>query len=144
MKSLSITFFFFSCLHAFSQNSTDEAIIRNARQSSNESIAKQDVAGITKFYLDDYVIIRGSGAIETGKENSNKTWEMMFKETPKTSFERIPSEVIISKQNPDMAWESGIWKGFNTYSKGGRYSAQWKRKNGEWKIQAKLFVALEK
>ena len=69
---------------------------------------------------------------------------MMFKETPKTSFERIPSEVIISKQNPDMAWESGIWKGFNTYSKGGRYSAQWKRKNGEWKIQAELFVALEK
>ena len=144
MKSLLITVFFFSFQFAHSQNSNDEAIIRNARQSSNESIAKRDVAGITKFYLDDYVIIRGSGAIETGKENSNKTWDMMFKETPKTSFERIPSEVIISKQNPDIAWESGIWKGFNTYSKGGRYSAQWKRKNGEWKIQAELFVALEK
>jgi hypothetical protein len=32
----------------------------------------------------------------------------------------------------------------NTYSKGGRYSAQWKKKDGEWKLQAELFVALEK
>jgi hypothetical protein len=63
---------------------------------------------------------------------------------PKTYFERTPTEIIISKNNPDMAWETGVWKGFNTYSKGGRYSAQWKKKDGAWKIQAELFVALEK
>ena len=68
----------------------------------------------------------------------------MFKETPKTYFERTPVEIIISKNNPDLAWESGAWKGFNTYSKGGRYSAQWKTKDGAWKMQAELFVALEK
>jgi len=41
-----------------------------------------------------------------------------------------------------MAWEKGTWEGINTYSKGGSYSAMWKKKDGEWRIQAELFVAL--
>ena len=100
--------------------------------------------GISKFWLDDYVVIRGSGVIEQGKEANKANWRRIFKETPQTKFERFPSEIIVSKNNPDIAWESGEWKGFNTYSKGGRYSAQWKKKDGEWKLQAELFVALEK
>lgn len=108
------------------------------------SVDRQDVDGISKFWLDDYLVIRGSGTIEQGKEANITNWRKIFKEAPQTNFERFPSEIIISKNNPDLAWESGEWKGFNTYSKGGRYSAQWKRKNGEWKLQAELFVALEK
>jgi ketosteroid isomerase-like protein len=144
MKTILFTIFFISFQFAYSQNKNDEELIRKARQSSNDAIAKQDVEGIAKFWLDDYVVIRGSGVIEPGKETNKTEWRRMFKETPKTYFERIPSEIIISKNNPEMAWESGVWKGFNTYSKGGRYSAQWKRKDGGWKIQAELFVALEK
>ena len=144
MKTILFTIFFISFQFAYSQNQNDEELIRKARQSSNEAIAKRDVEGITKFWLDDYVVIRGSGVIEHGKETNKTNWRRIFKETPKTYFERISTEIIISKNNPDMAWESGVWKGFNTYSKGGHYSAQWKRKDGEWKIQAELFVALEK
>ena len=128
----------------YSQTATDEELISKARQTSNEAIARQDVEGISKFWLDDYVVIRGSGAVEQGKEANRASWRKIFKETPQTYFERIPSEIIISKNNPDLAWESGEWKGFNTYSKGGRYSAQWKKNDGEWKLQAELFVALEK
>jgi ketosteroid isomerase-like protein len=144
MKAILFTIILCSCQFAYSQNQTDEALIRAARQSSNEAIAKQDVEKITSFWLDDYVVIRGSGVIESGKETNTANWHRIFKETPKTYFERTPSEIIISKNNPDMAWETGVWKGFNTYSKGGRYSAQWKKKDGAWKIQAELFVALEK
>lgn len=122
----------------------DETMIREARQASNEAIARRDVEGISRFWLDDFVIIRGSGSIEIGKALSTASWKKLVEETPQTYFERIPSEVIISKVNPDMAWESGVWKGFNTYSSGGRYSAMWKKKNGKWKLQAELFVALEK
>ncbi len=136
--------FFISFQFAYSQNQNDEELIRKARQSSNEAIAKRDVKGITKFWLDDYLVIRGSGTIKQGKEANKTNWGKIFKETPQTYFERFPREIVISKNNPDMAWESGEWKGFNTYSKGGRYSAQWKKKDGEWKIQAELFVALEK
>ena len=144
MKSLLFTIILCSCQFAYSQNQQDADLIRAARQRSNQAIAKQDVEGITSFWLDDYVIIRGSGVIESGKEVNKANWHSIFKETPKTYFERVPSEIIISKNNPDMAWETGVWNGFNTYSKGGRYSAQWKKKDGAWKIQAELFVALEK
>lgn len=129
---------------AFSQAQNDEQLIRKARQTSNEAIVRQDVEAIANFWLDDYVVIRGSGAVVVGKETNKADWKNIFKETPKTNFERTPSEIIISKNNPDLAWESGVWKGFNTYSKGGRYSAQWKKKDGDWKMQAELFVALEK
>lgn len=144
MKIVMFAFFFISYQFAYSQNQNDEELIRKARQSSNEAIAKRDVEGITKFWLDDYLVIRGSGTMEHGKEANKTNWRKIFKETPQTYFERFPSEIVISKNNPDLAWESGEWKGFNTYSKGGRYSAQWKKKDGEWKIQAELFVALEK
>ncbi len=143
MKKILITIFLISIQFAWSQNQNDEELIRKSRKSSNEAIEKRDVEGIIKFWLDDYLVIRGSGVIEQGKEANKINWLKTFKDTPKTYFERIPSEIIISKNNPDLAWESGLWKGFNTYSKGGRYSAQWKKKDGEWKIQAELFVALK-
>ncbi|HTH57515.1 MAG TPA: nuclear transport factor 2 family protein [Cyclobacteriaceae bacterium] len=129
---------------ALSQTKIDMDLIRRARETSNEAIAKRDVEGLSKFWLDDFVIVRGSGAIETGKEASITAWKKIFSETPQTYFERTPSEIIISKNNPALAWESGTWKGFNTYSKGGRYSAQWKKRGAEWKLQAELYVALEK
>lgn len=143
MKTIFFTIFIISFQSATSQNLSDEELIRNTRQSSNEAIAKQDVDEISKFWLDDYVVIRGSGSIERGKKANKTNWKKLFKETPQTYFERFPSEIIISKNNPDLAWESGSWKGYHTYSKGGRYSAQWKKKDGEWKLQAELFVALE-
>jgi ketosteroid isomerase-like protein len=144
MKIILITVLLMSFQSVFSQVRSDEDLIRSARKTSNEAIARQDVEGFSKFWLDDYVVIRGSGVIEQGKEANKANWMKIFKEAPQTKFERFPSEIIISKNNPDLAWESGEWKGFNTYSSGGRYSAQWKKKDGEWKLQAELFVALEK
>lgn len=144
MKTITFTILLLSFQAAHSQTNNDEELIRKARQASNEAIARRDAEGISKFCLDDYVIVRGSGVIEHGREANKKEWKRIFKETPQTYFERIPSEIVISKNNPDLAWESGEWKGYNTYSKGGRYSAQWKKKDGEWKLQAELFVALEK
>lgn len=129
---------------AFSQTINEEELIRNARQTYNEAISSRDVDGISKFWLDDYLVVSGSGSIEYGKEANKISWRKMFLETPNIYFQRFPSEIIISKNSPDLAWESGDWKGFNTYSKGGRYSAQWKKKDGKWKLQVELFVALKK
>ena len=144
MKRVLFTIVCCSFQIAFSQTKSDEELIRQARKTSNEAIAMKDVDGISKFWLENYVVIRGSGAVQLGKEANKKEWKTIFAESPETYFERFPSEIIISKDNADMAWETGEWKGYNTYSKGGRYSAQWKKNNGEWKLQAELFVALEK
>lgn len=144
MKTILFTLLLMSLQPAFSQIHNDEEAIRRARKTSNEAIARQDVDGVCSFFLEDYVVIRGSGSIEIGKEANRASWKKLFMETPKTRFERFPTEITISRNNLDLAWESGEWKGFNTYSQGGRYSAQWKKKDGEWKLQAELFVALEK
>ncbi len=144
MKPVFFQLLFMSVIFAHSQSQNDEEFIRKARQESNEAIARRDIPGITKFWLDDFVIIRGNGSIEIGKERGIQSWKEMKEKTPQVYFERTPSEIIISNGNPNIAWESGTWKGFNTYSKGGRYGAQWKKKDGEWKLQAELFVALEK
>lgn len=144
MKAFLFIVFVVSFQFVYAQNEVDVDLIRKSRQLSNEAIVKQDIDGISKFWLDDFLIIRGSGVVEQGKEANKISWVNLFKETPKTYFTRTPTEIIISESNPDIAWETGVWKGFNTYSKGGKYSAQWKRQNGEWKLQAELFVALEK
>lgn len=144
MKAIFFSIFILSFHLMFSQAHAEEELIRKVRQASNEAIARQDVDAIANFWLEDYVVIRGSGVIEHGKEANKAEWQRIFKEAPQTNFKRYPSEIIISKTNADLAWETGKWKGFNTYSKGGRYSAQWKKKDGEWKLQAELFVALEK
>lgn len=143
MKSILFTIILLSAYAAFSQTNNDQELIRKSRQANNEAIARKDAEEMSKFFLDDYVIIRGSGVIERGNEENKESWKKIFKETPLTYFERFPLEIIISKNNPNMAWETGEWKGYNTYSKGGRYSAQWKKKEGQWKLQAELFVALE-
>jgi ketosteroid isomerase-like protein len=143
MKWILLTIILLSAHATFSQSNNDQELIRKSRQANNEAIARKDAEEMSKFYLDDYVIIRGSGVIERGNEENKESWKKIFLETPLTYFERFPLEIIISKNNPNMAWETGEWKGYNTYSKGGRYSAQWKKKEGKWKLQAELFVALE-
>lgn len=144
MKIFLICLLLMSFQTAHSQTTSDEQLIRQARLASNAAIARQDVDAIASFWLEDYVVIRGSGSVEQGKATNVASWKKLFTDAPKTRYERIPSEITISKNNPDLAWESGEWKGFNTYSNGGRYSAQWKKKDGQWKMQAELFVALEK
>ncbi len=53
-----------------SQAQNDEQLIRKARQTSNEAIVRQNVEVIASFWLDDYVVIRGSGAVVVGKETN--------------------------------------------------------------------------
>ena len=96
MKTILFTILFMSFQSAFSQSKNDEDLIRIARQTSNEAIARQDIDAISKFWLDDYVVIRGSGVVQQGKEANKSNWSRIFKETPQTKFERFPSEIIIN------------------------------------------------
>ena len=120
---------------------SDIAAIKAARQSSNESIARHDLAGISKYMLNDFVQVRGNASHMTGKDSVATSWKQQFDEDPEVSYLRTPVEVIISA-NDTLAWETGIWKATHSYSKGGKYSAMWRKLEGLWKIQAELFVSL--
>ncbi len=130
-------------LTLFAQSTKEsEAMIRSSRIASNEAIAKQNVAGIAKYWLSDFIQIRGNGSYLVGKDAITLLWEKSFRENPKVSYIRNPSEVIISKTDT-LAWENGTWIGINSYSKGGKYAAMWKKRKGEWKLQSELFVVLD-
>ena len=119
----------------------DVAAIKAARIASNKFIGEHDINGLSKFFLDDFVQVRGNATHLTGKDTVLASWKQLFISNPKVSYIRNPTEIIIS-DNDSLAWETGKWIGINSYSKGGNYSAMWRRWNGEWKIQAELFVSL--
>ena len=134
--------FLLPLLHAAAQtNAQQVAIIKAQRAASNRAIAKHDVEGIAKYWLPDFVQVRGNATYIAGKDSIMASWQQLFKSNPEVSYIRNPAEIIISK-NDTLAWEKGKWIGIKTYSKGGNYSAMWRKKNNEWKIQAEIFVAL--
>ena len=119
----------------------ETVIIRSSRDSSNTAIARHDIDGIAKFWLPDFVLVRGNSVITSGKENNINSWTALFKTSPEVSYIRKSSEIIIS-DNDTVAWEKGTWTAVKSYSKRGNYSAIWKKTGSEWKLQAELFVSL--
>ena len=119
----------------------DDQQIRSLREQSNIAIANKDLVSLSKHWLDDFSVVRGNGSQMSGKTAIIEVWKKMFAETPDVKFVRTPTEIKISSDKT-FAWEKGTWEGFNTYSKGGEYSAMWRKVNNEWKLQAELFVAL--
>ena len=70
-KELFIFFFILSFHQAFAQNmhNNDITTIKFNRAASNTAIAKHDVNGIAKYWLDDFVQVIGRGIYQTGKDS---------------------------------------------------------------------------
>ena len=120
----------------------DVDAIKAARAFSNKCIAEHNVAGLTKYIREDFVQVRRNGSHLTGRDTIMKSWEKLFQSNPKINYIRNTSEIIIS-DNDSLAWETGKWTAINSYSKGGNYSAMWRKSENEWKLQAELFVSLK-
>ncbi|MEO5591236.1 MAG: nuclear transport factor 2 family protein [Chitinophagaceae bacterium] len=135
---LLVHFIYFAC----GQKTADQiAIIKTQRAASNAAIAKHDIEGIAKYWMPDFIQVRGNATYLVGKDAVMNTWKELFKTNPEVSYTRSPSEIIISK-NDSLAWEKGKWMAVKSYSKGGNYAAMWRKINNEWKIQAEIFVSL--
>ena len=120
----------------------DQAAVRAARYAQNEAIAVGDVDGTAAFWTDDVVIRRGLGALVVGREG----YRQLFVTDPSTIYVRTPTAIEVSEQWP-FAFETGAWSGHLGSAAapaviGGRYSAQWVKRNGRWLIRAEVFVAL--
>ena len=144
MKNIFFLFVFFLTFQlTYAQNKNDKNVelIKSAREASNEAIAKHDIDGISQFWYTDVVQIRGNSTYLSGKDTIVASWNKLFNNNPNVVYIRTPSQIIIST-NDTLAWETGTWKAFNSYSNGGNYSAMWRKSNNTWKIQAELFVSL--
>lgn len=125
-----------------SVHAADMHAIRAARYAQNEAIAVGDADGTAAFWTDDVVIRRGLGPLIVGREG----YRQLFVMDPTTIYVRTPSAVEVSDQWP-LAFETGDWSGHPGSASapaviGGRYSAQWVKRNGRWLIRAEVFVAL--
>lgn len=143
MRRILLTICCFSLFHWLVAQTAnkDIALIRSLRAASNEAIAKHDINKMSGFWLDDMVLVRGNSTHLTGKDTIVAAWKKLFSENPKVLYIRTPTQIVVSK-NDTLAWETGTWKAFNSYSKGGNYSAMWKKTDNTWKILAELFVSL--
>jgi ketosteroid isomerase-like protein len=117
------------------------ATIKSYREASNASIARHDIEGIAKYWLPDFVQVRGNASFMVGKDSIINSWTALFKSNREVIYIRNPSEIIIST-NDTLAWEKGTWTAKKSYSNGGNYSAMWRKVNGVWRLQAELFVSL--
>ncbi len=123
-------------------HATDEQAVKAARYAQNEAIAVRDADGVAAFWTDDVVIRRGLGPLVVGRE----AYRQLFTSDPAVIYVRTPSAVEISDRWP-LAFETGEWTGHPGSAAapaviGGRYSAQWVKRNGRWLIRAEVFVAL--
>jgi len=136
---LLILLYFTRCASAQSA----DAQIRMARAASNEAIARHDAQGIVRDMLPDYSITTGRGQHLQGRDSMLVFWQKTFQAMPGVLYHRLPLSIVIS-QNDSLAWETGRWTAKHSYSRGGNYSAMWRKTGNAWKLAAELFVSLEK
>ena len=126
------------------QASTDERQIREARARSNAAIAAHDPPAMARLWMDDVHVARSTGAQLAGRERNQERMTQQFTTRPDTIYVRQPS--VVDVYAPwGIAAERGEWTGRWTEPDGkvetaGTYMAQWRRVDGQWLIQAELYV----
>jgi ketosteroid isomerase-like protein len=126
------------------QPSTDEQLIREARARSNAAIAAHDPVAMARLWMDDVHVVRSTGAQVAGREGNQQRIAQQFATRPDTIYVRQPSAIDVYLPWA-MASERGEWTGRWTEPDGivdtaGTYMAQWRRVEGQWLIQAELYV----
>lgn len=141
-QSVLLLLFICSINTVFAQKNTaaDEQYIRNARAASNAAIVKKDIAGVAKYWMNDYVEISSDGSLISGKDAVMADWKKMFINDSSITFERELQEISFAR-NGTVALEKGILK-YPSYNYKGLYTALWRKVDGVWVTQMENFVSL--
>src|SRR5262245_61516297 len=141
----SSTAVFCSVLIASAHAQSEAAAIRAARSAQNRAIAAGDLDRVATFWTDDVTVRRALGAAVDGKQAARQA--LVAPATgPRLVYQRLTKDVEVSGQWP-LAFETGQWEGHDDSAAGpviigGRYSAQWVKRNRQWLIRSEVFVAL--
>lgn len=122
----------------------EETRIREARAASNRAIAVHDLDGIERHWMETVHIVTSTSAQATGRAGNRARMARQFSSRPDTVYVRTPSTIEVFGEW-DVASERGEWTGKWTEPDGqvlisGTYLAQWRKVDGQWRIQAELFV----
>jgi ketosteroid isomerase-like protein len=122
----------------------DEQLIRDARARSNQAIAAHDVAAIARVWMEDVHVVSSTSSQTAGRTLNQQRMARQFAGRPDTVYVRRPTAIDVYA-SWDVASERGEWTGRWTEPDGvlqigGTYLAQWRKVDGQWLIQAELFV----
>ena len=126
------------------QRPDDERMIREARARSNAAIAAHDPAAMAREWMPDVHVVSSTSAQIAGRDANRQRMASQFANRPDTIYVRRP--VTVEVYAPwDVASERGEWTGAWTEPDGaleigGTYQAQWRKVDGQWLIQAELYV----
>jgi ketosteroid isomerase-like protein len=123
---------------------SDEELIRAARARSNQAIAAHDLDGIARAWMTDVHVVSSTSAQTAGREQNRQRMATQFTNRPDTVYVRRPATIDVYPAW-SVASERGEWTGRwtepdGTLEIGGTYLAQWRKAEGQWLIQAELFV----
>ena len=124
----------------------DEAAIRTARRVQTQALAVNDLDAVVRYWSPDITIRRALGQPVADAAAARKLLEPTGSTATPIIYQREAVSVEVSPQWP-MAYEEGRWSGHLADVKspaiiGGRYSAQWVKRGGQWLIRSEVFVAL--
>lgn len=141
---------FLACIPAIAHGqapaSADRSAIRAARARSNAAIAAHDTAAIAREWLPTMSVLNSRSVLNVDRAANVRSMAETFARRPDTKFVRTPTSIDVN-QRWDVAAERGNWVGTWTEPDGplrisGMYQAQWRRVDGNWKLQGELFVPL--
>ena len=124
---------------------TDKEQIAAIRKASNAALRSYDNAKVLSYLTADALTTTGNGTVLCGKEEL-RTYILSAGKS-KMYWVRDTREINVNTKR-GLAWESGMWKGYDPDISdesiiNGKYSAQWTKASGTWKIKSQLFVTLD-
>lgn len=124
---------------------TPDLAIRAARAAFNRALAKADLTAIEPLLTPNAVLVTGTdSAIITGRKAQLIAWKREFAARERAIYTRAPEMVTISPVEP-IAFEHGSWRGAASNGQilaSGAYTAKWRQIDGDWRIEAELFLTL--
>jgi ketosteroid isomerase-like protein len=133
-------------VRAASSQPVDERAIRDARAAQNRAIAEGDADRAATFWTEDVTIRRALGQDVRGRVAYRQLIAPAGNRDSTLVYQREPTSVEVSDHFP-LAFETGAWVGHlggvgGPAVIGGRYSAQWVKRDGSWLIRSEVFAAL--
>ena len=133
-----------SVLDAATQPSADDQMIRAARARSNAAIAAHDPVAIGRVWMEDVHVVSSTSTQVAGRELNQQRMARQFANRPDTIYIRRPTAIDVYPLWA-VASERGEWTARWTEPDGvlligGTYLVQWRKVDGEWLIQAELYV----